>query len=1027
MLQVVEPAPPAPQPVPPTPAPPREPTTPPLPAPLLHATPPAPRPRAATRWKGVPWRERGLKVFTASPAYGIALVVHAIVLLGLSLWTIAVLLPPTPSAVGVRLVKTEEIRSGDPAPRTQELSALMEAPELPQEEASDAPALDASLGGTAGAALVDAPVPFGLLSGPQGGPGQASGQGKGRPGGGGRAGASRASDGARDAALEWLVRHRTRQGAWGVVRQEEDDHEGLDEPQVAHTALGLLCFLCAGHAPGKDGPYRHVVEAAEGWLIAQVEQDGVFRSSRREWERHYHQAIGTLALAEALQRRRTRPLEEAVTRSVAYLERVRGRWGWRYAARQDGDTSVNGWVVLALKSAEHAQVRVSPESYEVVRRYLDRVTREDGATGYTSAQDVKDSMTATGLFLRIMLGEPPTTRRNAAAARLVSRMRRFDVPDFGLYGIYYAALAMYQVGGPLWADFNPHVRDRLVRAMHDGRGCEQGSWRPMGWTSDLLLSTTFATLTLQTYYRYLPVHGGIEEQGAVASAQAEEEAGTPALSEGELALDEAAQALLAARRDRDPGGLLAAEAAYERAAALLARQDPELAAEARARLVEVAELGRDPRRALERAEAYLEALPRGSAPDPAVLRVRRRERYRALVEAVEALNGLPEATRGERARALAGQAKALRAAVGAEPLRAGQDEEREERTRMLEALGELEGALLLMGEDDASVETALRELERQRPTGSPSDFEVRALGALLRRAGRAYEVAARADQGAWEAGEKDLARYEARRPDERLTVEDAAALGPLRERVSLLRVAALLGLGRDAEALAALAALEATWPPETHRAYRAALERTALARRVEAGQASPAERARFEALLRAWSRENPQLRPAERVALGQRLLDLGDLSEAARQLELAAARPGELQPAQLRQAHLGLARARRLQGDPAQALAALEALPPAAQRDVAVRLERNLSLRATGEHQAAIEDYQRLVRALAEGRPEDWWQVVEELGRTLSEAGRVDEARRHLEGLRQLDPTFGGDLRRAERLLQLMHELDSAR
>lgn len=1004
-------------------------------APLPPPDPPAPPPDArrepipaAPRYRPASWRQRAAEAFLASPSYGAALLVHALLLLGLSLWTIAVFAPERPSQVAVKLVQTVEVQRGEATPAPNQLASLLEAPDLTPQEASDAAGQDPSLGASSGATLVDAPVPFGLLAGPSGGPGSSAGQGKGKRGGGRRSGASRASDGARDAALEWLVRHRS-QGGWGVVAQEERSHERLPDPQPAHTGLGLLCFLCAGHAPGQDGPYREVVERAEAWLVGQVsEKDGVFEASRGSFARsNYHQAIGTLALAEALSRRRTPQLEAALRRSVAWLEGIRGRTGWRYAPRQEADTSVTGWVVLALKSAEHAGVRVSPENFAVVRRYLDKVTREDGATGYTDSSNPDDTMTATGLFLRIMLGEPPTTRRNRAAARLVARLRDFDDQDFGLYGIYYAGLAMYQVGGPLWEEWNPAVRDKLVQGMTRARGCESGSWRPVGHTSDLLLSTTFATLTLQTYYRYLPVHAGTGEDGAARpTAEAESEPEEAPLSPGQLALDDAARALLAARQERDPGALLVAEAAYERAAELL-REDQQLRGEALARLVEVAELGRDGSRALSRAEAYLAALPAGGAPDPAVLRVRRRERYRQLLVEVERLGQTPQAGRAARARELSTQAAALRGTVVAERLRARDEQEREEADRLVESLADLESQLLLLGEDDASLEAALREVERVPARGQASPAEARVLLALLLRAGRAFEAAARGEAAGWTRGEEDLRRLEARQPGERLTDGDALELRAQADRVELLRVSALLGLSREAAALEALGELARRWPPETQAEGRAALERTALARRAEAGQASPEERARFEQLLRAWSRQNPPLQPPERVALGERLVALRDLDEGARQLELAAARPGALSPEELRRAHLGLARARRLQGDPRAALAALDALPPGERRRVELRLERALALRAAGQRDEAIEDYQQLVRALAEGRPPEWWTVVEELARAYAEAGRVEEGRRHLAELLRLDPTCGGDEVRQARLARLMQELDSAR
>jgi hypothetical protein len=46
------------------------------------------------------------------------------------------------------------------------------------------------------------------------------------------------------------------------------------------------------------------------------------------------------------------------------------------------------------------------------------------------------------------------------------------------------------------------------------------------------------------------------------------------------------------------------------------------------------------------------------------------------------------------------------------------------------------------------------------------------------------------------------------------------------------------------------------------------------------------------------------------------------------------------------------------------------------------------------------------------------------MARTYVDAGETEAAKRFLDGLRQLDPSFGGDEARKERFIALMIELD---
>ena len=68
--------------------------------------------------------------------------------------------------------------------------------------------------------------------------------------------------------------------------------------------------------------------------------------------------------------------------------------------------------------------------------------------------------------------------------------------------------AWYNYQGWIVEGWNAEGREHLVRAQKRGDAMD-GSWDPSGpWTETggRVLSTCFATLTLEVYYRYLPLY-----------------------------------------------------------------------------------------------------------------------------------------------------------------------------------------------------------------------------------------------------------------------------------------------------------------------------------------------------------------------------------------------------------------------------------------------------------------------------------------------------------------------------------------
>ncbi len=90
-----------------------------------------------------------------------------------------------------------------------------------------------------------------------------------------------------------------------------------------------------------------------------------------------------------------------------------------------------------------------------------------------------------------------------------------NLPDNGrrdTYYWYYATQVMHNLLGHDWDAWNHQMRTALVETQCR-HGCAAGSWDPEYPTLDTwgpqggrILTTAFSTLTLEVYYRYLPLY-----------------------------------------------------------------------------------------------------------------------------------------------------------------------------------------------------------------------------------------------------------------------------------------------------------------------------------------------------------------------------------------------------------------------------------------------------------------------------------------------------------------------------------------
>ncbi|MBA71527.1 MAG: hypothetical protein CMO73_02520, partial [Verrucomicrobiales bacterium] len=305
------------------------------------------------------------------------------------------------------------------------------------------------------------------------------------------------------AGIEWLSKNQEKDGRWDTKKFAAEANY-----DVGGTGLALLCYYGWGARHDRPGKYQNNVKRALFWLIKQQNNDGNLAVSGKM----YSHAIGAIALCEAYGITKDPEIKIVAEKAINYTINSQHpqRGGWRYRPGQDSDTSVTGWQFMALHSARMAGIDVPDEPFELARRWLDFAGggEHGGLYGYKGPNEISRAMVATGMFCRQLDLVPPTDPRMIESAQLLKNNPLRPVnPD--LYYIYYATLALYQHQGPIWHDWNNRLKQTLP-SIQNKTGKNAGSWdlsRLMTKGGGRVASTTLAILSLEVYYRILPMYG----------------------------------------------------------------------------------------------------------------------------------------------------------------------------------------------------------------------------------------------------------------------------------------------------------------------------------------------------------------------------------------------------------------------------------------------------------------------------------------------------------------------------------------
>ncbi|SFJ07183.1 prenyltransferase/squalene oxidase repeat-containing protein [Planctomicrobium piriforme] len=340
-------------------------------------------------------------------------------------------------------------------------------------------------------------------------------------------GGSQATEDAVDRSLRWMASVQNPAGYWHAGDYSGAGSEAGDashEADVGITSLAVLAFLGKLNTV-EQGEYSPVVNRALNWIVSQQTRrhwgegwgstDGYLGGSASEFEAMYCHAMATFALAEAYAMSRNHAdaqwLRTPLVKAVGFIldtQNVDG--GWRYVKGQrEGDMSIFGWQLMALKSAQAAGIEVDERRIARMRRFLaeQRIGSSGGLAGYRPREAASASASAESLYCRQMLGMADEAAANDESVKVIlANLPRRTTLNY--YYWYYGTLALYQHGGAEWEQWNTAVRNMLV-AEQRRSGPLSGSWDPhdvWGGYGGRMYSTAIATLSLEVYYRYLPIY-----------------------------------------------------------------------------------------------------------------------------------------------------------------------------------------------------------------------------------------------------------------------------------------------------------------------------------------------------------------------------------------------------------------------------------------------------------------------------------------------------------------------------------------
>jgi len=314
-----------------------------------------------------------------------------------------------------------------------------------------------------------------------------------------------------EAALRFLAADQRPDGSWDPATSgagRETLTLGTDRKQAGRrsttglTGLALLSMLGAGNTH-QQGPLADNVRRGLTYLILNQKPDGSLAGNAELYEANYCHGMAALAMCEAAAMTGDPSAIASATAAVRYTMAMQhpSTGGWRYVRGDPGDLSQLGWQAMTLEAGRAAGVPTSDHSFVLTSRFLRSVRggTHGGLASYRPGDGPSRTMTAEALATRLLIGENVP----AAEVREAEEYLLRQPPGIGrdnYYCWYYASIALHQLQGDAWRQWNDAMKRHLVSRQTAG-----GSWptdSEWGGYGGRVYTTAMGALCLEVYYRH---------------------------------------------------------------------------------------------------------------------------------------------------------------------------------------------------------------------------------------------------------------------------------------------------------------------------------------------------------------------------------------------------------------------------------------------------------------------------------------------------------------------------------------------
>ncbi len=296
--------------------------------------------------------------------------------------------------------------------------------------------------------------------------------------------------------LKYLVSKQLPSGSWSGGNH-----------QAAFTGYVLLSFMAAGHLPN-EGEHGQAVARGVQFLLDCVRPDGYIAAPTGDSNMYGH-GIAAIALGEVYGQTRDSAIRAKLERAVKLIIASQNKQGgWRYRpVPADADISVTVLQVVALRVAKNAGIQVPQETIDRAIAYV-RSCQDEKTGGFTyQPRNNKPGFarTAAAIYSLQMCGVYDDPMIDRGAEYMFAHVEK--TREWFSYGNFYAAPAMYMVGGEQWKRWYGILAPRLEKeAKREG---DLVHWKPIEGNQggiNEVYATAVYTMILAMPYDYLPLY-----------------------------------------------------------------------------------------------------------------------------------------------------------------------------------------------------------------------------------------------------------------------------------------------------------------------------------------------------------------------------------------------------------------------------------------------------------------------------------------------------------------------------------------